>query len=404
MIKASDLIKYEIKPFLFGVLFSRIMPTPCNNKNPDKFYIYTNFRTSKAVLPTDFSFINYADELVRQYNSFSGYCNWEIYKVTNKQLELRFYIFNDLLINASQFYFLIHKKLITSPWVYVDKLTEEKKSFIRGYMESRGSVDTSLKLIAQDYFYNNKFELKRVQILTDMMNLPMSYANFNPRDMQPQFIEGIRRNAQFRINLYFYAKEIGFINKYKALVFENAYFVRDKNIRDGIIYYNVLVPNVDKNNIAFIKYLNFFTNNIYEKKLTKAKIEALRKQIGFTDSQTTISRNFNIKAIFDEISEDKCALCRTTKTFTKKSNGRQAFEIHHVIPFHNGKEFDNIANFVKLCPTCHRSLQKGSSLKEDQIKKIITILHQNPEVFEYASSVLGIEEINVLSEKIQSLL
>ena len=35
---------------------------------------------------------------------------------------------------------------------------------MRGYMETRGSIDLSGNYIAQDYFYNNQMELKRIQI------------------------------------------------------------------------------------------------------------------------------------------------------------------------------------------------------------------------------------------------
>ncbi|MDD4388946.1 MAG: hypothetical protein PHV87_07055, partial [Bacilli bacterium] len=140
-LKASDLINYEIKPFLFGVLFSRILPDPIKNNNPDKFYIYSLFKRSKAVLVTDFSFQGYAPELVNQYNFFSGYSNWEIHSVSSGSTNLRFYIYNDLNINASQFYVLVYKKLIANQWLIDEGLNDEKKSFIRGYMETRGSVD-----------------------------------------------------------------------------------------------------------------------------------------------------------------------------------------------------------------------------------------------------------------------
>lgn len=406
VLKASDLLKYEITPFLFGVLYSRIMPKPTDDSNPAQFYIYSAFRTSKAVLRSSFSLNKYANTLSDQYNKYSGYKNWAIHTSSDDGVELRFYIQNDLMIDAAQFYNLVYKKLRSSSWLNTDEINEDKKFFLRGYMESRGSVDTTLKLFAQDYFYNNRFELKRVQLLTDDIGLPISYANFNPRNMQPQFVKGVsKRNAQFRINLFYYAKNIGFINEYKALIFEKAYKPNSRIEKDGIIYYQVTVPDVNSH-VAFIKYINFFTNNIYDKELTPERVEILRKQIGFNVGQSTTqtNRNKNIIELFDDLSEDKCVLCGTTQTFKKKANGRQSFEIHHMIPYHNGQEFDNIANFVKLCPTCHRSLKRGSSTKDDQVKSIITILGKHPEVLEYASSALGIEDLPKLAEEIWSLL
>jgi len=405
-IKATDVLKFEIKPFLFGVFFSRIMPKPDGNK-PEMFYLYTSFRSSKAVFKSDFSLEDYAHKLLEQYNYFSGYENWSIHAANKNRIELRFYIKNDLNINSSEFYNLIYKKLLNESWLHNDKFNEEKKHFIRGYMEPRGSIDTTIKLIAQDYFYNNSFELKRVQLLTDMMNLPISHANFNPRNMQPQYVSGTnKRNAQFRINLFFYAKNIGFINEYKAKIFEKAYKITSKYIDKGIIYFNCNVPEVSSS-VQFVKYINFFTNNIYNKDLNAEKIKVLRKQLGFEDKIAdgiNLGRNKTIINIFDEISEDKCSLCGTTETFTKKANGRQSFQIHHMIPFHNGVEYDNIANLVKLCPTCHASLKKGASPKIKQVSNLITILHKQEAVYEYTSAALGIDNINELAETIWSLL
>lgn len=407
-VKLKDVLRFEMKPFLLGLLFSRIKSIPESAKVPEQFYVYTSFKSSKAVFKSDFSLKAYAEELVEQYNAVSGYENWEIHKATDSSVQLRLYIENDLQLTVEECYMAIHKKLLSSSdWLYKDELTEEKKSFLRGYMETRGSIDLTAKMIAQDYFYNNKFELKRVQILTDMLNLPISYANFNPRHMQPDYVSGKnKRNSQFRINVFFYAKEIGFINKYKAKIFENTYKPEGKYVKDGVIYYEVNVPEVN-NSIYFIKYLNFFTNNIYNKELTTQKVKQLRDEIGFTnasDLDKKKQRNRTIIEIFDNISEDRCAQCGTTETFTKKTNGRQGFEIHHMISYHNGRQYDNIANLVKLCPTCHSSLKRGRASKEEQISNITKILDNHPEVYEYTSSTLGINHMHELAEEIWTLL
>jgi hypothetical protein len=76
----------------------------------------------------------------------------------------------------------------------------------------------------------------------------------------------------------------------------------------------------------------------------------------------------------------------------------------HVIPFHNGLEYDNIANFVKLCSTCHRSLKKGNAQKQYQIDAVMKILNNYIEVYEYTSSALGIQEIPILADKIVGML
>lgn len=401
-LKASELLsKKEIKPFLYGAFLNRIMSTTISEV--PYFYAYTSFRSSKAVYKDDFDFFNYVDELIASLNHFSGFYNWEKHSIKEKSMELRFYVINDLKITSTQFYSLLYKKMLTCDWLTEDELNDNKKSFIRGFIELRGSIDTSRPYIAQDYFYDNNIELKKGQILTTMMDLPISYANFNARNLQPQFVSGEnQRNAQFRINLMFYANQIGFINKYKATIFDNSYYSRGKNEIDRITFFDVDLPKCKDYDVTFIKYINFFTNFIYEKKLTPVAITELRKKLGFTDNTPNekTNRNRTIIELFNEISEDKCAICGTTETFINKRTGKQHFEIHHVISYKNGAEFDNIANLVKLCPTCHDMLKKNATSKEKQIKAILKILSEHIEVFEFAKSYLQIEDINEISEEI----
>ncbi len=401
-INLSDFLKSEIKPFLFGAFLSRIMEKNiCNQKY---FYAYTKFRASKAVYSSDFDMISYAQDLANTMNKFSGSYNWEMVVAQKTQTELRFYIKNDLNMTKTMFYVALYQKLMTSNWVISPEQNEQMKEFIRGFIELRGSIDTSAKFIAQDYFYNDNIELKKAQILTDLMNLPINYANFNPRNLQPQYISGEnQRNAQFRINLFYYAINIGFMNKYKAKVFENAYHKHNYYSKNDIIYFDIDMPDSNNDDVKFIKYLNFFTNNIYQKSLTAAAIKDLRQRLGF-DTKQKSTRNLSIIKLFNEFAEDKCAICGTTTTFENKQTGRQSFEIHHIISYHNGQEYDNIANLVKLCPNCHRMLKKNSAPKDIQIKAIIKILHEHREIYEFTASYLAIDDINDLAEKIWSML
>lgn len=290
-------------------------------------------------------------------------------------------------------------------------MNKQQKEFIRGFMESRGSIDTSRKFITQDYFYDNKLELKKSYILIDMMNLPIKYANFNMRELQPQFISGEnKRNGQFRINIFYYANKIGFINKYKAKIFQNAYSINDSLIKfnDKILYYNVEVPTAKNNDLTFIKYLNFFSNNIYQQKLNTSTIAKLRERLGFDNSNynstESNTRNRSLIELFNEISPDKCAICGRTITFKSKTTGRQYFEVHHVISYCNNREVDNIGNLVKLCPTCHQMLKRGLAPEDVQREAILKILKEYSEVYEFTSAYLGIDDVNELSKKIWSLL
>lgn len=408
-ILASDLLKYEIKPFLFGALFSRI--TIEKDKNHDEYFYfigYTSFKVSKALLKYDF--VKCANELVEKYNNESGNDNWIIHKVNpnakeqQTAVELRFYIKNNLNLNLATFNNLVYKKLMQCDWLYESGLNENKKAFVRGYMETRGSVDIGRQYITQDYYYNNRTELKRVLVFADHIGIPIAYLNFNPREMQPNSKE---KATQFRINIFWYAKEIGFINKYKAQIFANAYAskVAEMISLNDITYSTVFVPKIS-DEVTFNKMLNFYSNNIFDKKLNSSQIDCLRKEAGFNNRQSDTNkpiRNQSLVAIFDDCEDDKCALCSTAKTYTKP-NGRQGFEIHHMIPFHKGKEYDHIGNFVKLCSNCHDSLKKGRASKEQQINNIISILHKKPEVFDYTSAALKENEITILANRIWEML
>ena len=408
-IKVSEFLRREIKPFLYGVFLSRIMEDSIRGKK--YFYAYTSFKSSKYVFRDDFDIEEYANnDLLDELNHFSGYYNWEVKRCSETNAELRFYLLNDLNISKTQFYKLLYQSLIQEQWINAPRINNEEKSFIRGFMECRGSVDTSRKLIAQDYFYENKQELKKGMILVDMMNLPIEYANFNARDLQPQFVSGVnKRNTQFRISVSYYANKIGFLNKYKALIFKNVYWRRGSGyISDKIQFFNIEPPNSRDDDATFIRYLNFFSNNIYERNLNSAAIKDLRRRLGFESSdlsgERTERRSRSLIELFNQITPDKCAICGTTSTFINRNTGRNHFEVHHVISYYNGQEVDNIANLVKLCPTCHDMLKRGRATKDVQLRAILKILHEHDEIFEFTSSYLGIDDINELSEKIWSLL
>jgi len=406
-INATDLLRFNnTKPFLFGALFSRAKIV--QEAGDEYFCCYTVFKVSKALLQYDF--VRCANELAQKYNKDSGYDNWMVYcvnpdaKEQQVAVELRFHIKNDGRMDLVTFNNLVYKKLMKCDWLHEEGLNENKKSFVRGYMETRGSIDLTRVLIAQDYYYNNLMELTRILLFPYNIGIPSSYLNFNPREMQPNSKE---KATQFRMNLFWYAQEIGFSNKYKADVFASAYSsqIIDSYCKNGIVYFIMPEQRIN-DDIAFIKMLNYFSKNIYGQELNEARIRALRNQLGFnnrSEDNTKPKRNRTLTEIFDDISEDKCALCGTTETFTK-GNGRQGFQIHHFISSHNGHEFDNVANFVKLCDTCHGSLKKSRAIKSEQVEAIITMLHQNSQLYDYVSTVLGISNINKLAEAVFGML
>ena len=402
--KVSDLLRRDIAPFLYGAFLSRIMEERIGNT--PYFYCYASFRISTAVPERVFRISTYGRQYIDELNFISGVHDWKLKKCTDSGLEARLYVENDLRITKTSFFSMLYSKFMQSSWLHDEHFNDDKKDFIRGFIELRGSIDTTAKFIAQDYFFNNRVELKKALVITDFMNVPIKYANYNMRDLQYQFVAGInKRNPQFRIHSYFYAKEIGFLNKYKAKIFETAFPTNGTRIENGIQYFDVVMPKSTNDDVAFIKYLNFFSNHVYERSLTSQAVEELRRRLGFpSDSDLSVTgRDRSIIEIFDMIAPDKCAICGIETTHTRP-NGRQYFEIHHVISRCNGAELDNIANLVKLCPTCHHMMKRNGSTKEEQVNAIIKILNEHNEIFEFCSSYLDIADIVDLANKIQDLL
>lgn len=408
-IKLTDFfLSGDVKPFLLGAFLSRIMTVKVADKT--YFYCYTKFRSSKKIYRDDFNFSKFAPKLVDKLNRQSGFYNWSIHRVSQTSMELRFYIHINKDVNKVAFYNALLKKINSSDWIYDQNINDQKKAFIRGFMELRGSVDIRTPYISPDYFFENPMELKKAQILIDKMSIPMEYMNFNPRDLQPQFVSGEnKRNPQLRINSLFYAKEIGFLNDYKAQVFNAAYGPKPRMQKGDIIYFSLdLPPNkmtFKANNL--INRLNFYSNYIYDKNITSQRtIQELRKIQGLDDQKNTTNtaRDQTIVRLFDEISPDKCASCGTEKTYTRSDSGRQYFEIHHVISFHNGPGLDNIANLVKLCPTCHRMMKRGSGQLDEQLNAIMKILDLHSEIREFTSAYLDIDDILPLARKIRDML
>ncbi len=407
IVKCSEFLqRKDIKPFLLGAFYSRTLLSD----DSKYFFTVSSYKTSKYVFDDDFDFDNYRLEYLNQINNKSGYKNWFYKKNYKGAIKLPrgdyfFIIENDLKLSIKTFFNHLNSKILSSEWCYEEGLTEQKKDFIRGFMELRGSIDTNRPYITQDYFYNQKKEINKARILIEQFEIPFNVANINFRELQKQFVDGTnKRNTQFRIELNWYAKNIGFINKYKALIFEKRYYSSNSYEKDGVIYFDAVEKNSRDSNV-FIDYLNYFSKNVYGQALSEDRINGLREQLGFVEKFTkSTNRNMKIIETFKIISEDKCAICGTTNTFINKNTGRPHFEIHHMISLKNGKSLDVMDNLVKLCSNCHSMMSKGSGLVDDQINAIQKILNENENVYQFCSDYLNMEDIPTLAETIQTML
>lgn len=158
--KVSEFLINTQSPFVLGAFFSRYVI--------EKGFIQTisQYKSTKFIDDSIYksSLALYLDAL----NYQSSDRIWEYKSKTSFQIVLE----NDLDLNNDRFYKLLLRKIMLSPFFIGEILDNDKKAFIRGFFEIRGSIDTSRPYLSQDYFYNSELELKRVRLLMDNFNIP----------------------------------------------------------------------------------------------------------------------------------------------------------------------------------------------------------------------------------------
>lgn len=152
--------------------------------------------------------------------------------------------------------------------------------------------------------------------------------------------------------------------------------------------------------------LSFYLSSIYDKNLSNYEIEKIRKDLEFDERESDdFKRDANIIRLIRIGTKDECAACKEIynikdRSFLARQN-RYYTEIHHCISVGKEKELDVLENLVKLCPTCHRALGKGSSSAEYQKELIKRILNSNQQNLEFAKIIFASDDINILVDKIQ---
>lgn len=410
VLKVSEFFDKYQSPFVLGAFFSRYIFTD------DKKYILTyGWFKKTAVMETKIIYENYFDKYVNVINEESSpNPYWILLENVPEKIHIprslrrfksHFYILeNDININENSFYNKLYAKIVTQSWVYNSGLCEEKKSFVRGFMELRGSIDTTANYLAQDYYYNSEFETKKARVLLDLMGLPYNVININFRQLQNQFITGERkRNTQFRPNLWWYVSNIGILNKYKEEIFAKSRHAKVREIEGNAVYFFDEGP-VTRNKNGFENRLSFYISKVIGKELSQYEINSLRNDLGFSDGNKESLRNWKLADLVRNINPDVCAGCKeeydiADRSYISPRTGRYYFEIHHVISIGSNIELDDENNMVKLCPTCHRLLKRGSGTKEEQIELIKKIFKHEPKTLEFAKHFFDTDDYDVIVEK-----
>lgn len=410
--KLSEFLELcEKLPFLLGAFFGRY----CISKDGSLFYTVSTFKKSKFINDD-----NFYEKAKKQYlldlNAVSNFGRWEENKNPKiKNAQFAFVLENDLNLSLEQFFNKIYIEILCGKLFSQNGFTESKRLFLSAFFELRGSIDTSRQLLAQDFFFNNSFEARRMLLLSDIFEIPHALLNINFRELQPQFTSGENeRNTQLRINLRYFAKQIGFLNIYKIEIMKLKYGFAAEGKNTRWTKFICEIPISRQKESIFFERINFYLNAIFRQKIDLLKLKILRDELGFNDDFNEcldstkdinkVKRNANIIKIMRFGTDDICAACGEIYELKDRSfldrHGRLYTEIHHVISLGQNRELDVIENLAKLCPVCHRALSSGSATEQIQKEKIAKILNNNPQNAEFAERIFGINEREKLIEKI----
>lgn len=254
----------------------------------------------------------------------------------------------------------------------------------------RGSLDYTRKLYTVDLHrsrvdtYKNIEEFMKLTVLTVFND----QLNFNFRELQG---EGTKRDTQFRMNLkFFYNNYLSELKKVNGFRYKQ--FKQTEDI--------IMEMSENKNNESFLSRVKFYLDNIVNNRdrLDDIKVSELRKQLDFSNVESdneSINRSNQVKAFAILTKPQECASCHNEydnyqRTFKMRNSNSWYFEMHHVISFANSKygiQTENIGNYVKLCPACHRALTPNRAFKEFQMKIISNILEYDKDTLSFVDTV-----------------
>ncbi|GHR24522.1 hypothetical protein JP0094_02170 [Helicobacter pylori] len=322
-----------------------------------------------------------------------------------------FILENDLHLDENSFYKKLLNSLIDNDFFNRSRsMTENQRLFLSGFFESRGSIDTQRNFLTLDYFFHSPLEFKKFHYLIDFFNIPSEALNFNFRELQPEYAQGInQRNAQFRIYLDWYLYHIGLFNPYKAQKAHHIIITRFC----GVIYYQKSnYPTTEYRGNSFIERTHFYLKNVYQQDLDDKSIEKLREQLGWIQESEEFRRDSKIINFYRISTPNVCSACCGDYDIKERSfislalykitqNPNSYYtEIHHVISLGKNRELDVLANLAKLCPACHRALKKGASEEGFQKSLIENILNHNKDNMEFAQLRFETDDFPTLINRI----
>ncbi|WP_283446330.1 HNH endonuclease signature motif containing protein [Helicobacter pylori] len=393
-----------IDPFNLGVLLSRFqIKNGC-------IYGVCSYKASKFIS-------GYEESKARVLNALNTLSEHQIWQsnqesVTEIKGTFVFILENDLNLDENAFYKKLLNSLIDNDFFNRShSMTPNQRLFLSGFFESRGSIDTQRNFLTLDYFFHSPLEFNKFHYLIDFFNIPSEALNFNFRELQPEYTQGInQRNAQFRIYLDWYLYHIGLFNPYKAKIAEHVF--KTTLIYDGIYYKLSYPPTTKYHGNGFTERAHFYLKNVYQQDLDKKRIKKLRERLGLIQNSEEFKRDSKIINFYRISTPNVCSTCCGDYDIKERSfislplykitqrSDSYYTEIHHVISLGKDKELDVLENLAKLCPTCHRALRKGASEEGFQKRLIRKILKRNKGNLEFAQLRFETDDFLTLIDRI----
>ncbi|GAA7415626.1 hypothetical protein ID0985_06330 [Helicobacter pylori] len=378
-----------IDPFNLGVLLSRFqIKNGC-------IYGVCSYKASKFVHGYEES----KTQVLNALNRLSAHQIWRFNQESVAKIKgtFVFILENDLHLDENSFYKKLLNALIDNDFFNRShSMTFNQRLFLSGFFESRGSIDTKRSFLTLDYFFHSHLEFNKFHYLIDLFNIPSEVLNFNFRELQPEYVQGInQRNAQFRIYLNWYLYKIGLFNPYKVRI-ASVTLKTDLKSNDGIYFKLRDQPKTEYRGNSFMERAYFYLKNVYQQDLDDKSIKKLREQLGLIQKSEEFRRDSKIINFYRISTPNVCNACCSDYDIKERSfislplykitqdPDSYYTEIHHVISLGKNQELDVLANLAKLCPACHRALKKGASKEGLQKRLIRNILNHNKDNLEFA--------------------
>lgn len=437
ILNVSEFFSGNISPTVLGAFLRRT-----EYIGTDYIFTYFSYRKSKFALFDEVSYEQYIDSI----NGKSGvYPYWQkndstsndVVNISSKYKGV-YILRNDTGIDLSDetqgnnFTNRLINKIRSQVFTYDYTLEDDRKDFLRGYMDVSMSYDGS-GFLACDYYCQSQSDIRKISILMDYGLMKPEYFNFNTR----LTAETTEKAEQIRISWKYYIKEIGTYSQYRIECLKGANVDATRAAieqQNGVFYLDIDYVEFDdrrKNEkiTSFVTKYQQFQNIAYGYRIEgNQDIESIneyRIQFGVDEADASERRQSRrqqiIKQVYDE-EDDVCVCCKNQYNINDRSflmhrrvNGlvtqRYYFEIHHAISFSNGRDdssneniLDVIENLVKVCPTCHSCMTARRGLIDDVKNLISNMLDNSDKVRNFAEGYFETNDRNELIEKIYEVL